>query len=68
MTEIEENEKSDIKLYHTLKDEAYYLYESIKEIKDVKLCDIRKILDIYDIDPNINKFFWTNALIIALIN
>ena len=62
MTEIEENEKSDIKLYQTLKDEAYYLYESIKEIKDVKLCDIRKILDIYDIDPNINNFFLDKCL------
>ena len=50
-------EKKNIKLYQTLKDNAYNEYNKIKGKKEVKLKEIEKILKIYDIDPIINNFY-----------
>lgn len=58
------DEKTEIKIYQKLKDEAQEKFNAlIKEKKDnISLSDLKKILNIYDIDPNINNFYLEKCL------
>ena len=62
MDNIEIEEKKDIKLCQELKDEAQKKFESLKKKEKISLSEIKDILEIYDIDPNINYFYLKKCL------
>ena len=57
-------ERTEIRIYQKLKDEAQEKFNAlIKDKKEnISLSDLKKILNIYDIDPNINNFYLEKCL------
>ena len=58
------DERREIIIYQKLKDEAQEKFKSLREEKkdNISLSDLIKILNIYDVDPNINNFYLEKCL------
>ena len=58
------DERREIIMYQKLKDEAQEKFKSLREEKkdNISLSDLIKILNIYDVDPNINNFYLEKCL------
>lgn len=55
-------EKLNVELYQKLKEEAENQFEIIKKKENIKLNEIEKIIEKYDIDPNINNYYLEKCL------
>jgi len=58
----EESQKKTIELYQVLKDRAYAQFNNLKKEKTISISQIEKILETYDVDPNINNFYLEKCL------
>ena len=58
----EESQKKTIELYQVLKDRAYAQFNNLKKEKKISISQIEKILETYDVDPNINNFYLEKCL------
>ena len=58
----EESQKKTNELYQVLKDRAYAQFNNLKKEKTISISQIEKILETYDVDPNINNFYLEKCL------
>ena len=55
--EAKESQKKSIKLHQDLIDLTYEQFNTLKKQKNMGISKLEKILEIYDIEPNLNYFY-----------